>query len=97
MRIGLWDRFLCTSNSIFGEKSYTDKAHSYFVENPEEHALNFLMLPVNVSLEYIKVLRSSKRTDWAGLVLLWRTYLKHVEDYVKLYSRALAAATLTRR
>jgi len=51
----------------FGKKSYTDKAYSYFVENLGEYVLNFLTLPLNVSLEYIKVLRSSKRTDWAGL------------------------------
>jgi len=78
-------------------KPYTNKAYRYFVENLGKYALNFIMPPLNVSLDYIKVLRSSKRTDWAGLALMWGTYLKHVEEYVRNTYRVLAATTLTRR
>jgi len=78
-------------------KPYTDKAYRYFAKSFGKHTPNFIMSPLNISLDYIRVLRSSKRTGWAGLAYMWRTCLKHVEEYVKLYNRALAAATPIRR
>jgi len=71
--------------------------HSIIRSRTDKREIIFLVISVNASLEHIRVLRSSKGAGWAGLASMWRTYLKHVEEYLKLYNRALAAATLARR
>jgi len=73
-------------------KEYVDKASEYIIKNLGKHVFGFLTIPFTSTREYIRILESSKKTDWKGLALMKKIYEKHVAEYVKLYAKTLAIA-----
>jgi len=70
------------------------KAYSYVVKNLSRYLLGFLTMPLTLTHEYVEILKSARKTDWRGLALMEKAYVRHVAEYVKLYAKTLATSNL---
>jgi len=78
-------------------KEVAYNAYLYVCKKLSRYLLNFLTMPLTLTREYVGILKSSRKTDWRALVLMRKIYEKHVAEYVKLFTKALASSNLRSR